>query len=369
MSEFASTSLPQWRDPLEEFAGDIERAQTLGLAIYENDMVATWATDALMARRIIPEDGRLRGYFVTCDGESREAHFIGQVGEDYCELYTVGFGELSQTAATVLEHPSHAPLAGDRKAMFLAWQTAVGHPVKRFTEAYNTVVLPGSLAGETGWLVYLLAATTEPDTALLGGHYRLRISEDGSTVESATALSGSLLRFSPCPNTGESLFVTYGLSQVPIETHVYFQLLYRVRLEVGIMQTLAPNNRFVEWCVEDGKIGVNTVGQPSLKEEGCADEGKDGVNTVGQLSVEVAGSKFELLWKSVAAVFPLYWLLRLILPSLIPALDVVWVLSGSLAFGYAVVGIAIFKRKARHLRIRDSEVVDVGKSDTGTPEK
>jgi hypothetical protein len=41
---------------------------------------------------------------------------------------------------------------------------------------YNAVVLPASLRGETGWLVYLLAATTEPGRKILTGHLRVHSS-------------------------------------------------------------------------------------------------------------------------------------------------------------------------------------------------
>lgn len=252
----------QWRDPLEEYTHEIERAQTLGRALYENDLIAAWATDALVKAGAISKDKRLCGYLTTQDGASRQARFIGQVGSEYCELYTVEFSALSPTAATVHVLLDPIPLAGDRKSMFLARQTATNHPVKLFTESYNTVVLPGSLVQENDWLVYLLAATLEPDTALLGGSYRLRISHDGANVLSATALSGSLLRFSPCPKPGENLFVTYGLSQMPIETHVHFQLAHQVRLKVGIIQKMAMQSRFVEWRIEGGKIVVGMLGKP-----------------------------------------------------------------------------------------------------------
>jgi hypothetical protein len=98
---------------------------------------------------------------------------------------------------------------------------------------YNAVVLPASLRGETGWLVYLLAATTDPSRKILTGHLRVHVSADGATILAATALSKSCLVADGQPGIEpEGLYVTHLLDPNPIETHVFTSLLYKLPLLV-----------------------------------------------------------------------------------------------------------------------------------------
>lgn len=38
------------------------------------------------------------------------------------------------------------------------------------------------IVSQAGWLVYALAATTNPEEVLVGGHTRIKVSADGTTV-------------------------------------------------------------------------------------------------------------------------------------------------------------------------------------------
>jgi hypothetical protein len=122
-----------------------------------------------------------------------------------------------------------APLTASLQGHFRAREAAIRSPFKRFTKDVNTVTLPASLLGKSGWLVYLLAATTDPREILLGGHSRCHVSEDGETVLAVEPLSMTILRM---PIDSQVEGVTHMLTDWPLETHVFASLLYRRTLPI-----------------------------------------------------------------------------------------------------------------------------------------
>jgi len=65
----------------------------------------------------------------------------------------------------------------------------------RVDAPYDDVVLPAELVGEAGWLVYELAATTNAEEMLVGGHTRIKVSADGTTVEEVFPFARSAVEF------------------------------------------------------------------------------------------------------------------------------------------------------------------------------
>jgi len=121
--------------------------------------------------------------------------------------------------------------------MFTARQTALRALPKSCPSPYNTVVLPGSVADVDGWLVYLLAASADPNQVPVGGHFRARISSDGGTVIAMEPLSNSCLMLSLASDSGKRVVALYMthlfLSDVPTEAHVFLNLLYGVDFYVA----------------------------------------------------------------------------------------------------------------------------------------
>jgi hypothetical protein len=218
-----------------ECAEAVQRAARLGEAIFFEDRMAAWATDALVAERIVPSDARIRGWVCT-RGPPFTAHFLG--GDDagpYLELYRVEFdprsragsaaGDLAAADARVVRVDPPQPPSDEVARMFKARQTAVGARFSRCSDRYNTVVLPPDVTGEKGWLVYLLAATFKTDV-LFGGHVRRLVSLDGATLMKDEPLSKSCVSMPRPDREVYSLFVSSLVSGCPLETHVFLSLLH-----------------------------------------------------------------------------------------------------------------------------------------------
>jgi hypothetical protein len=164
--------------------------------------------------------------------------FVGGTAQSAEARYVVHV-TASTTDVETIDPPR--PLEPEAAAMFRA-RDVVNRSVKKFAQQagiemcaspYNAVVLPASLRGETGWLVYLLAATTDPNRKVLTGHLRVRVSADGTTVLAVTALSKSCLLADAQPGLEpEGLILTHLLDPNPIETHVFTSLLYKLPLFV-----------------------------------------------------------------------------------------------------------------------------------------
>jgi hypothetical protein len=230
-------SAPAPHVPDEQFAA-LERAQTIGRAIYSDDEASARATDAMIAAHVSPES--VIGWVTQARGDGRyDVTFVGGTAEAAEARYVV---HVTATAADVENIDPPRPLDAEGAAMFRARGLAA-RSVKELAQKaglelcaspYNAVVLPASLRGETGWLVYLLAATTDPNRKILTGHLRVHVSADGASILETAALSKSCLVVDGKPDVkAESLYVTHLLDPTPIETHVFTSLLYKLPLLVA----------------------------------------------------------------------------------------------------------------------------------------
>jgi hypothetical protein len=117
---------------------------------------------------------------------------------------------------------------------------------KLFDIPYNYVVLDDP--DGSGFLVYALAHSK--NEIILGGHFRVTVSADGSKAERVDALSNTLLRQPPPPkgHEGEKP-LTVSMSQIvsnkPLETCVYTSLHDKVMVSVGMVNDNAKVWMFV----------------------------------------------------------------------------------------------------------------------------
>ena len=135
-----------------------------------------------------------------------------------------------------------------------------------FDIPYNYVVLDDP--DGSGFLVYALAHSK--NEIILGGHFRVTVSSDGSKVERVDALSNTLLRQPPPPKglEGEKP-LTVSMSQIvsnrPLETCVYTSVHDKVIVGVGMV-----NDNAKVWMFVGDKIFEMT---PKLmKEMGMRDK-------------------------------------------------------------------------------------------------
>jgi len=101
----------------------------------------------------------------------------------------------------------------------------------------------------TGFLVYALAAFTRTDAIYIGGHVRVSVSADGSTVERIDDLSRGIIENKASHGSQP---VALGTAQVidtkyPVETFIYSSNLYSIPIGVATLDGTV-------WMVASGKI-------------------------------------------------------------------------------------------------------------------
>jgi hypothetical protein len=122
---------------------------------------------------------------------------------------------------------------------------------KLFNIHYDYVVLDDP--DGSGFLVYALGSTKNPEEIVLAGHFRVTVSADGEKAERVDALSRSLA----IQKKGEGLpsgyhqvgmYMVQIVSSKPLETLIYTSNITKEPIVVATM----PNGRIFE--IENGKI-------------------------------------------------------------------------------------------------------------------
>lgn len=236
--------------PIEEWS--IDKVSAMGQAIYLQDVAAWVATDAMLAHLAgnpWPDD--MVGWIVVDEGPTQRVRFLRDVGGTLKSAFDI---VVRDGRAGAVEVMTDGDLSADEKAGFLARQTAIANIGRlRCSPNLNAVVLDDP--DSDGWLVWLLTATTDANIVPMGGHYRFRISADGSSVLRRDMLSNSCLNM-PRPQADQqgepaALFVTQIVSQAPVETHVFLSLqnqlpIYVMAGDDQLFQVAGPDIRKVE---------------------------------------------------------------------------------------------------------------------------
>lgn len=222
--------------------------ERLGVAIYEQDIRAAAATDLLLAKKIDAVKEGLRGWIVEGDEKAMLVRFVREKNGVLEAFYDVTF-EGGKKPGILM--PENTKLSDAQIAQFKARLLAAKNITKPASRNYNIVILPDPEAD--GFLVYALAATTEPNAVMVGGHYRFTVSKDGEHLQRSDELFVSFMVLSTKPSglpPGASLAaltVTTLVSDMPLETHVYLSLLHKMPFVVS-----AANGSI--WTVEKGTI-------------------------------------------------------------------------------------------------------------------
>lgn len=235
--------------PIEEWS--LEKISAMGREIYRHDVAAWVATDALLDRlRETPPPPGMRGWIVVDEGDDLVVRFIRQDGDTLKSAFDIGVidGEAGAVA------PVDDELSPTEKASFLARQTAIDNIGRlRCSQQLNTVVLDDP--DSDGWLVWLLTSTTDANVVPMGGHYRFRISGDGSTVLRRDMLSNSCLNMprAEADDQGEpvGMAVSQIVSRGPVETHFFLSMqnrlpIYVIAGEGQIFEVDGPSIRKIE---------------------------------------------------------------------------------------------------------------------------
>ena len=209
----------------EDLQAHIAQSRKLGRAIYEQDMVSAKATDVLVAAKLLPGKGEVRGWVTREWPDGWVVDFMTAPAKDTENIiYRVRFQpDRSKPELTVFE--PMLPADAETAALFRARQSAIGALLDRCTQRVNPVILPAELVGKRGWLVYVLASTTEPNVLILGGHIRFIISPDGKNVLENYPLYEQCMSMEFDP-AAFAAFINHRRTDWPLESHVFASLLY-----------------------------------------------------------------------------------------------------------------------------------------------
>jgi hypothetical protein len=241
---------------------DLPTIERLGREMHEQDQWTRKATDAMAARRSVAErksDG-LRGWIAgRVDGKTR-VRFIGGTGDKIEALYDVVF---DANGIAVFSVASDRTLSAEELAQHAARELARSGASEKCSKTYSTLALKDP-AGD-GWLVWALATTTDADAILVGGHFRFTVSADGTKVTAKDELSKGCLKFSrrqiAADGGGaafEALTVSHIVSLTPVETHVFAQLSYQVKIIVGTLDGRA-------WKIDGGSVTLIDMDMPGFE--------------------------------------------------------------------------------------------------------
>lgn len=260
-SLIAAASMAQMGQPLlpkiREF--DIPTIEKLASDMFVQDQQAWKATDALLARHPQAElmKEKVRGWLVESRDGVDVVRFVRDGANGPEAAYDVSFGSLRGVAPEV-SVPRDRALSATDKAKFAARSLAVSHITQRCSATYNTIVLKDP-SGE-GWLVWVMAATTDPDAIMMGIHYRFTISADGSRITSQDALARGCMAIRKTQNgqTASAIGLTQIVSNVPVETTLFASLQHNM---VFLILTADGG----QWQVAGGhiaKLGTMQQGEP-----------------------------------------------------------------------------------------------------------
>jgi len=261
VSVVAAASLAQMGQPLtpaiREF--EIPVLEKLASDMYVQDQHAWKATDALLAKHPQAEllKEKVRGWLVGDRDGTEVVRFIREGANGPEAAYDVSFGGL-RAAAPDVSVPQDRALTAIEKAKFAARSLAVTHIAQRCSTTYNTIVLKDP-QGE-GWIVWVMAATTDPDAIMMGIHYRFTISADGSRSVSQDALARGCRAIKKTQNgqTASAIGMTQIVSNVPVETTLFASLQHNM---VFLILTADGG----QWQVAGGhiaKLGTMQQGEP-----------------------------------------------------------------------------------------------------------
>jgi hypothetical protein len=223
----------------------IRDAEAFGMAIYKQDTLANQAINLLCKLNISPYDWRIIGWLTLLDKDGKDVvRFYGTDEDQVIALYQVSFPTGRTPICEDLEATTASP---EESAIFRARQLAFSSMKMVCSSMYNTAVFPNPQA--EGWLVYLLAATSDPYGFFVGGHHRVTVNLDGSLIIKSEPLSKSCLQLQCYPGMGDHAVTTF--EATPNETHIF------ASLSIGKPLTVVTVNGFV-WHIRNGKVSAES---------------------------------------------------------------------------------------------------------------
>lgn len=225
---------------------DLKTIEKLGNELYKRDTLAATATDLLFEKHPEAKEMKFGGWLTEIGAGVSRVYLFKRADDGVKQGYVAVFSDGKEPRIT--EHLDE-PIPEELKPRLLARSTAIEAIPGFFDRPYNFEVLDDP--DGTGFIVYALAATNDANEIVVGGHYRVTVTEDGKKAESVDALSKSLLILPKRPPEAEKEVVAFTVSHIvsatPVETHVFLSRLHGKSFFV-------TTGKDALWKVENGCI-------------------------------------------------------------------------------------------------------------------
>jgi hypothetical protein len=230
----------------------VHNSEIIGRQLYVLDKVSAIATDVLAAKVPDFRHKNLGGYLplqeAGDDLRPKSSYVVSFFTRDKPVRIAYEIRVQPDVKPELTTYDPPKPALSSFAWMAKARQAAI-EALPATPQPLNPVILPAALLGETGAMVYLIAGTAKPNTAVFGQHFRVRFAEGSCTPSYVMPLSKTILEVPINPPNGgdaEALIVTHLVTEWPLETHVFVSLLTRKPVYVGTSAGL--------WAVEGDKI-------------------------------------------------------------------------------------------------------------------
>ncbi len=217
----------------EQYAAEIAESERLGRIIFEYDRAAWAATDLLVQRIGRKLEGKVKGWIVEDVEDGERVLFYRGSDSVFEPAYSADIRNGKAVAAGFVAHGENEALTPLQLTMIKAREAGLKAGDSGCAKAYNTVVIPDETVG---FLVYVLASTTNPEAVVIGGHLRHDIDAAGEKIVGFRKFTNSCIALRrPQMNSDEklvALLVSQVVTPYPTEIHVWVSLLHKTDLFV-----------------------------------------------------------------------------------------------------------------------------------------
>lgn len=233
----------------KEVEVQVIRSQSLGKKLYQNDQASAAATDVLLSKKILEKDKSVKGWVTV---EKDDSWLIRFINDKNLAVYDVTLPKGDFKNASLKINENGKSLSPSELKMFLARQLVINQPFQKCAENINTIVIDAKVDGKKGFLVYLFAASKNPEDVYFGGNHLFHVSPDGEKIIETRGFSKSCVTVSKKDVTkgqqSKGLYITHILNDYPTEVHVFLSFLHKAQIFVGTQS--------YSWLVEEDIISA-----------------------------------------------------------------------------------------------------------------
>lgn len=238
----------------QDYADERAEATRLGLLLHEFDSSAWVATDALrektLAWKLYTETATPKGWVTTEVGDGRlMTAFVAELNGKTVSVFDVI--TKGRKVKKKLMYPMGRELTAGESLQLRAKATLPIDDIEPCPNLLpmNTIVIPTETPGEL--YVYLMSSTQKHNTAVMGRHYRFRMTEGGTKVAETVQFSNSCLALpTRAPNGADlvGILSSHVRTPYPQEHHVFASLSHKKTFFIVMPKTDTA------WKIKGAKI-------------------------------------------------------------------------------------------------------------------